>query len=157
MNFIRPKEVTIKDSEGGERTYTLSILPYPVGRKVAAIYPVANAPKVGNYAQSEEVMRDMFKFIQVNLEDGRLQPLSTLELIANHVPDTTTGLKLEAAMLAYNFDFFGQGGLSAFLKQFLEVRLPSIIKTLTPLLPPSLVQEFVAGLKSKENADSKTS
>ena len=84
MNFIRPKEVTIKDSEGGERTYTLSILPYPVGRKVAAIYPVANAPKVGNYAQSEEVMRDMFKFIQVNLEDGRLQPLSTLELIATY-------------------------------------------------------------------------
>lgn len=157
MNFIRPKEITITDSEMVDRVYTLSILPYPVGRKVAAMYPTSNMPKVGNYPQSEEVMRDMFKFIQVNLEDGRLQPLSTLELIANHVPDTTTGLKLEAAMLAYNFDFFGQGGLSAFLKQFLEVRLPSIIKTLTPLLPPSLVQEFAAGLKSKENADSKTS
>lgn len=150
--LIKPKEVVIKDMDGAEHTYMLSRLPYPVGRKVAAMYPVSNMPKVGSYAQSEEVMRDMFKYIHVVLEGGRTQALSTLALIENHVPDTTTGLKLEAAMLAYNFDFFGQGGLSVFLKRLLETHLPSIIKTVIPLLPPSLVQELQAGAKSSESA-----
>lgn len=155
--LIKPKDITIKDADGVERYYILSRLPYPVGRKVAAIYPVSNMPKAGNYQQSEEVMRDMFNFIHVNLGENGSMPLSTLAMIENHVPDTTTGLRLEAAMLAYNFDFFGQGGLSGYLREFLGTHLPSIIKTLTPLLPPSLVQEFAAGLKSKENATSKTS
>lgn len=156
--LIKPKQIMLKDSDGVERNYILSRLPYPVGRKVAAVYPVSNMPKVGDYKQSEEVMREMFAFIHVDLGEGAdSMPLSTLAMIENHVPDTTTGLKLEAAMLAYNFDFFGQGGLSRYLQEFLGTHLPSIIKTLTQLLPPSLVQEFAAGLKSSENATSKTS
>ena len=64
-----------------------------------------------------------------------------------------TGLKLEAAMLAKNFDFFGQGGFSEFLKRFLETRLPAIIQTLTPLLPPSLVADVAAGWSSAKKSD----
>lgn len=146
--LIKPKEITIKDMDGAEHTYVLSRLPYPDGRRVAAEYPVSNMPKVGNYKQSEEVMRVLFKYIHVAMDGGHTQALSTLALIENHVPDAPTGLKLEAAMLAYNFDFFGQGGLSGFLKQFLEKHLPSIMQTVIPLLPPSLVQELQAGLKS---------
>ena len=71
-----------------------------------------------------------------------------MALIINHVPDAMTGLQLEARMLAKNFDFFGKGGISASLVRFLETRLPSIIQTLIPLLPPSLVQDFAAGLNS---------
>lgn len=151
MDLIDASEVTITDMKGVEHKYLLSILPYKTGRKVAAVYPVSNMPKVGNYAASEEVMMEMFRFIAKVNENGDPIRLTTSALIDNHIPDTPTGLKLEAAMLAKNFDFFGQGGLSVFLKRFSETHLPSIIKTLTPLLPPSLVQDFAAGLNSKKS------
>lgn len=155
--MIKPKEIVIRDMDEVEHTFILSRLPYPVGREVAAVYPTANMPKVGDYKASEAVMLKMFKYIAKVPEDSDPIRLVNLDLIANHIPDATVGLKLEAAMLAYNFDFFGQGGLSGYLKAFLETRLPLIIKTLTPLLPPSLVQEFVDGMKSITNATSKTS
>lgn len=151
--LIEPKEYTLTGKDGIERTYVLSILPYPVGRKVAALYPTANMPKVGDYNVSQEVMQDLFKHIAVRRDDADDLRLTTLALISNHVPDAVTGLKLEAAMLAYNFDFFGQGGLSKFLATFLETRLPSLIKTLTPLLPPSLVADVAAGWNSAKKSD----
>lgn len=151
--LIEPKEFTLTGKDGVERTYVLSILPYPVGRKVAALYPTANMPKIGDYNVSQEVMQDLFKHIAVRRDDADDLRLTTLALISNHVPDAVTGLKLEAAMLAYNFDFFGQGGLSKFLATFLETRLPSLIKTLTPLLPPSLVADVVAGWNSAKKSD----
>lgn len=151
--LIEPKEFTLTGRDGVERTYVLSILPYPVGRKVAALYPTANMPKIGDYNVSQEVMQDLFKHIAVRRDDADDLRLTTLALISNHVPDAVTGLKLEAAMLAYNFDFFGQGGLSKFLATFLETRLPSLIKTLTPLLPPSLVADVVAGWNSAKKSD----
>lgn len=152
-DLIDPKEYALTGKDGVERTYVLSILPYPVGRKVAALYPTANLPKVGDYSVSQEVMMDLFKHIAVRNDGQDDLRLTTLALIGNHVPDTVTGLKLEAAMLAYNFDFFGQGGLSKFLATFLETRLPSIIQTLTPLLPPSLVADVAAGWNSAKKSD----
>lgn len=151
--LIQPKEFTLTGKDGVERTYVLSILPYPVGRKVAALYPTANMPKVGDYNVSQEVMQDLFKHIAVRRDDADDLRLTTLALISNHVPDAVTGLKLEAAMLAYNFDFFGQGGLSKLLATFLETRLPLLIKTLTPLLPPSLVADVAAGWNSAKKSD----
>ncbi len=152
-DLLNPEELEIEGKDGVKRTYILSTLPYPVGRKVAALYPTANLPKVGDYKVSEEVMLDLFKYVAIQHEDGRQQQLSTMALIANHVPDAMTGLQLEARMLAKNFDFFGKGGLSASLTRFLETRLPSIIQTLIPLLPPSLVQDFAAGLNSAKKSD----
>lgn len=146
--LLNPEEIVITGRDGVERTYVLSTLPYPVGRKVAALYPTANLPKVGDYKVSEEVMMDLFKFVAIQHEDGSQLRLTTMALITNHVPDAMTGLQLEARMLAKNFDFFGKGGISASLVRFLETRLPSIIQTLIPLLPPSLVQDFAAGLNS---------
>lgn len=155
--LIKPKEITITDMDGGEHNFVISRLPYPVAREVAAVYPVANMPKVGDYKASEAVMLKLMKHVAKQPEDSDMIRLSNMDLIANHIPDATVGLKLEAQMLAYNFDFFGQGGLSAFLKRFSETRLPWIIKTLIPLLPPSLAQEFVDGLNSTASATSKTS
>lgn len=151
--LLNPEELKITGRDGVERTYILSTLPYPVGRKVAALYPTANLPKVGDYKVSEEVMLDLFKFIAVQHDDGGQQRLLSMALITNHVPDAMTGLKLEAHMLAKNFDFFGQGGLSVSLTRFLEARLPSIIQTLTPLLPQSLVADVVAGWNSAKKSD----
>lgn len=151
--LLNPEEIVIRGRDGVERTYILSTLPYPVGRKVAALYPTANLPKVGDYKVSEEVMQDLFKFVAIQHEDGGQQRLTTMALITNHVPDAMTGLQLEARMLAKNFDFFGQGGISASLTRFLETRLPSIIQTLTPLLPPSLVADVAAGWNSAKKSD----
>lgn len=155
--MIKPKEIKILDMDGGERTFIISRLPYPVGREVAAVYPTANMPKLGDYKASEAVMLKLMRYVAVQPEDADPIRLVNMDLIANHIPDATVGLKLEASMLAYNFDFFGQGGLSGFLKDFLGTRLPSIIKTLIPLLPPSLVQEFADGVNSATSATSKTS
>lgn len=155
--LIKPKEIQITDMDGGVHTFVISRLPYPVGREVAATYPVSNMPKVGDYKASEAIMLKLMKHVAKQPEDSDMIRLTNMDLIANHVPDATVGLKLEAQMLAYNFDFFGQGGLSAFLKRFSETRLPSIIKMLIPLLPPSLAQEFADGLNSTINATSKTS
>lgn len=151
--LIDPTELVLTGKDGVERTYVLSTLPYPVGRKVAALYPTANMPKVGDYNVSQEVMLDLFKFIAIRQEGADDLRLTTMQLISNHVPDTMTGLKLEAHMLAKNFDFFGQGGISKFLSTFLEKRLPELIRTLTPLLPPSLVADVVAGWNSGKKSD----
>lgn len=155
--LIKPKEIEITDMDGGSHKFVISRLPYPVGREVAATYPVSNMPKVGDYKASEAIMLKLMKYVAKQPEDSDMIRLVNMDLISNHIPDATVGLKLEAAVLAYNFDFFGQGGLSTFLKRFLETRLPSIIKTLIPLLPPSLAQDFVDGLNSTINATSKTS
>lgn len=152
--LIDPEEVVITGRDGVERTYVISILPYRVGRKVAAIYPTANMPKIGDYKVSEEVMQDLFKYVAIrNQETGADLRLTTMALLDNHVPDAMTGLNLEVRMLAKNFDFFGKGGLSESLNRFLQERLPSIIRTLTPLLPPSLVADVVAGLNSGKKSD----
>lgn len=155
--LIKPKEIVIQDMDGGSHTFVISRLPYPVAREVAAVYPVSNMPKVGDYKASEAVMLKLMKYTALQPEDSDMIRLVNMDLISNHIPDATVGLKLEAAMLAFNFDFFGQGGLSAFLKRFSETRLPSIIKMLIPLLPPSLAQDFADGLNSTINATSKTS
>jgi hypothetical protein len=152
--LLNPEDVVITSKDGVTRTYVIHTLPYPEGRKVAALYPVANMPKVGDYKVSEEVMQVLFKFVAVrNEETGVEQRLTTMALIANHVPDAMTGLQLEVRMLAKNFDFFGKGGLFASLSRFLEQRLPSIIQTLIPLLPPSLVADVAAGLNSAKKSD----
>lgn len=152
-DLIDPTELVITGKDGVERTYILSTLPYPVGRKVAALYPTANLPKVGDYNVSQEVMLDLFKFIAIRKDGVDDIRLTTMALISNHVPDTMTGLKLEASMLAKNFDFFGQGGISKSLTTFLEKRLPDLIRTLTPLLPPSLVADVAAGWNSAKKSD----
>ena len=51
-DLIKPKEITITDLDGDEKTFIISRLPATVGREVLAKYPVANAPKLGDYGVS---------------------------------------------------------------------------------------------------------
>lgn len=144
------KEVTIDSPNGKSATYILYKLPYTAARKVAAYYPVSNLPKLGDYEKSEEGMSILMRHVGVRLENGEVQRLINNTLINNHVTEAVIGIKLEAAALAYNFDFFGQGGLSAFLKALAKDHLPSLIQTLMESLPPSLVQALQAGSKSRD-------
>lgn len=151
MPLLRPKEHTITDMDGKDRTFVLSRLPYTVARKIGATYSISNIPKIGDYKTSDESMLELMSYIGVRVE-GRDDPLqlSTRSLVDNHIPDARVGLLLEKAMLGYNFGFFEKGSLSGFLSRQIQEHLPSIIETLTPLLPPSLVQDFVVGLNSKK-------
>lgn len=134
MELIKPKEVSLKDSDGGEKTFIISKIPAVDARKVLAMYPVANMPKVGDYAVSEEAMYLMMKYVAVQLED-RQQPLTSRALIDNHVTDGEQLVRLELAMLQYNTSFFQNGGNSDFFAAIIRKYLPLITKTLMDSLP----------------------
>lgn len=148
MDLIKPKEVTVKDVDGGEHTFIISRLPATVGREILAKYPVSNIPKLGEYQASAEAMRLMLSYVAVPVESGELR-LKSQALIDNHVPDGEALLRLEMHMLQYNCSFFGQGGSSDFLAGLIQKYLPLITKTLMDSLPPSLVRDLRAGPNSK--------
>lgn len=134
MELIKPKEVSLKDSDGGEKTFIISKIPAVDARKVLAMYPVANMPKVGDYAVSEEAMYLMMKYVAVQLDD-RQQTLTSRALIDNHVTDGEQLVRLELAMLQYNTSFFQNGGNSDFFAAIIRKYLPLITKTLMDSLP----------------------
>lgn len=147
--LIKPEEVVIKDRDGVEKTYIISRLPAIVGREVLAKYPIANIPKLGDYAVGEEIMLKLMSHVAVPMDVGHPLRLSTRGLINNHVPDAESLLKLEIKMLEYNTSFFGQGRASSFLSSIISTHLPLIFKTLMDSLPPSFLQDLRAGLNSK--------
>lgn len=138
--MIKPKEITIKDSDGVEKTFIISKIPAVDARKVLAMYPMANMPKVGDYATSEEAMYILMKYVAVQVNEEREQQLTSRALIDNHVSDGEQLMRLEMAMLQYNTSFFQQGGNSDFLGTIIRKYLPLIIQTATDSLPQSLRQ-----------------
>jgi hypothetical protein len=138
--LIKPKEITVKDIDGGEHTYLISRFPALKGREIIAKYPMSNLPKLGQYVQSEAATLELMKFVDVVVEDGTTRPLTTAAMIDNHVPDGETLIKIEFEMLRYNTSFFGIGGSSGFLEGLIQRYLPLITKTLMETLPPSSPQ-----------------
>lgn len=151
--MIKPKTVTIKDGDGGEKEFVLSKLPAIPMREVMAKYPVSNIPKLGEYNVSKEIMLTLMSYVSVTVGDeGRMLPLSTENLVNSHVATGEQLLRLEFAMLEYNTSFFGQGRTSGFFASLVTTHLPLIIKTLTDSLPPSLVRDLQSSLNSKEKS-----
>ena len=140
--MIEPKEITIETQRGESRVYVLSKFPAIQGREIIAKYPLSAVPKLGDYQVNEETMLKLMSFVAVPRDNGEPLRLTTRALVDNHVPDSVFGLRVEWAMVAYNFDFFGKGGFSGFLLDWLKEHLPLITRTLTQLLPASLQQEF---------------
>lgn len=147
--LIKPQDVTVTDLDGEERTFIISRLPATVGREILAKYPVANAPKLGDYGVSSEAMRLMMKYVAVPREMGEPLCLTTQALIDNHVPDGQTLIKLEFEMLRYNCDFFGLGSNQDLAGSLIRKYLPLITSTLISSLPQSLQQALQAGQNSK--------
>lgn len=148
-DLIKPQDVTVTDLDGEERTFIISRLPATVGREILAKYPVANAPKLGDYGVSSEAMRLMMKYVAIPREMGEPLCLTTQALIDNHVPDGQTLIKLEFEMLRYNCDFFGLGSNQDLAGSLIRKYLPLITSTLINSLPPSLQQALQAGPNSK--------
>ncbi len=137
--LIKPKEITVIDSDRQQHTFIISRLPATIGREILAKYPLSNAPKIGDYEVSKEAMLKMMAYVAVEKEGQEIY-LKISTLIDNHVPDGEALIRLELEMLKYNTSFFGNGGSQNFLQYLLgklSGSLPSIIKTLMASLPSS--------------------
>ena len=137
--LIKPKEITVIDSDRQQHTFIISRLPATIGREILAKYPLSNAPKIGDYEVSKEAMLKMMAYVAVEKEGQEIY-LKTSTLIDNHVPDGEALIRLELEMLKYNTSFFGNGGSQNFLQYLLgklSGSLPSIIRTLMASLPSS--------------------
>lgn len=133
------KEPIVKEING--KTYTIYEMPCTVSREILTQYAIANAPKLGNYEDSEKLMLKVMKHVAVTLDGGYEQKLTTLELINNHVPDALTLMKLEKEVIQYSNDFLADGEILNFLGLILKVADKKIIEILTHLLGVSSIQE----------------
>lgn len=131
---IQPKDLELRTASGVEKTFVLHKFPAIAGREIVAKYPIANMPKLGDYAVSEDVMLKALAFVGVRLE-GREAPLmlTTRALLDNHVEDWETLARLEWAMLEYNCSFFGNGATSLSFEGIVAKLRPLISQMLTAL------------------------
>lgn len=135
--LLEPKETEIRG-----RKYILHKFPAVAGREILTQYPIANLPKLGNYEVSEELMGKLLKYVSVKLDDGREQPLETMALIDNHVPDAATLILLEKEMVQYNFDFLSDGEVCRFLNFLAQLVSGQISQMLTALLETSSIPDL---------------
>lgn len=130
MELVEPKNITVKDGYGKEKTYILSKLPSVQAREIMAKYPVSNMPKFGSYEVSQETMIKLMSFVAIELPGGIKQRLDSEILINNHVNDWEALAHLEFAMLEYNCSFLRDGRISTSLEKFAQIALPKILETL---------------------------
>jgi hypothetical protein len=126
------KDPITKEING--RTYTIYEMPCTISREILTQYAIANAPKLGNYEDSEKLMLKVMKHVSVILDGGYEQRLTTLELINNHVPDAMTLMKLEKEVIQYSNDFLADGEILNFLGLVMKVADKKITEILTHLL-----------------------
>lgn len=107
--LIKPKEITVIDSDRQQHTFIISRLPATIGREILAKYPLSNAPKIGDYEVSKEAMLKMMAYVAVEKEGQEIY-LKTSTLIDNHVPDGEALIRLELEMLKYNTSFSATAG-----------------------------------------------
>ncbi len=120
------------------KTFVLHKFPATVGREILMQYPTSALPKVGDYKTNHALMLRIMAFVAVEREDGG-EPiaLATETLINNHVDKTETLVKLEWAMIQYNFDFFTDGRSSQFLAWVMQALSKSASETLTKFVQSS--------------------
>ena len=106
---------------------------------------MSNLPKIGDYKVSEETAGLLMKYVFVERTDEHgavvegLAPLalSTVALRDNHTHDAETHLKIEMAMLEYNFSFFQKGLISDFFGTLVQMTVAKIIEMSNPSSEPS--------------------
>lgn len=116
-----PKEVEINGKK-----FILHKFNVRDGRYIMTQYPISAVPKLGEYKTNEELALKILGYVSVNLTGTQTMALSTWDLIDNHVLDWETQLKLEYAMVEYNFSFLALGGVSTLFDE-LRAKLPQWI------------------------------
>lgn len=134
--ILEPKEFEDGPRARGGGLFVLSKFPAIAGREIILQYPTSALPKVGDYNTNEDLMLKLMKYVGVQIE-GRDEPqmLTNAALVDNHIKSTEDLLRLEWAMMSYNFDFFGSGKLSGILDRVMTQAVALIQKTLTDLSP----------------------
>ena len=137
VQLLEPEEFTVntgKDESARSITVILSKIPAIPGRRIVTQYPITGAPKLGNYEENEKLMYDLLSYVAIKQETGVKIRLSTPELINNHLYNAEALLRVEKAMLEYNFSFFELGEISASLKNIVQIAPEKITSILTGLL-----------------------
>lgn len=150
--LIKPQEVTVTDTDGLEYQYIISRLPAVEGREILSLYPLSNAPKIGDYANSEKGMLLLMKYVERVYPDNNIR-LTTKALIDNHVPDAETLVKLELEALKYNVSFFknaNHSSLGGWLSKIISGLIPQVVSTLMSSLEASLPKDTQRGRNSKK-------
>ena len=122
-----------QQTDVGGRSYTLHKFPATVGREILMQYPTSAMPKIGDYKTNHSLMLRIMSYVTTT--DG-IQ-LQTETLVNNHVPDAETLIRLEWAMIQYNYDFFTDGRGSDFLKLIASKIASSSASMLKDSLQPS--------------------
>jgi len=135
--MLKPKEVTVKDMDGNERTYTITRIPATYAREIVHQYPVSALPKLGDYVVNEAMMLKMMAYVHAHTADGKTIALTTRALIDNHVPDWECLAKLELEMVNYNTSFFTSGKSLAFFESLTAKALALTSQILTDSLAAS--------------------
>lgn len=130
-DFIEPKDVSVKDGQGGSRTFRIAKFDCIFGREVYSQYPVTALPKVGDYRMNEELMFRALKYVAVEVTSGVWVTLETQDLIRNHVKDWEQLTGIERELGAYNFSFFQNGKAFGFFDGLAKIFLQKITETLT--------------------------
>lgn len=106
MSLNRAKEIEVTDVDGEKYAYVIGRFSPLSGREIFSLYPLANAPKIGDYDKSEKGMLLLMKHVERVTPDGNIR-LETRALVDNHVPDAEALIRLEIAVLKYNLSFLG--------------------------------------------------
>ena len=133
MALIEPKEVSIPDQKGVEKTFVISKFPAVQGREIIAKYPLSAMPKLGDYAVNEETMLKLMAFVAVPREGKEPLCLTTRGLVDNHCGDWEQLARVEMAMMEYNVSFFGNGKGSTFLEAITKKAQAFLSQTLMDL------------------------
>lgn len=141
MSLIDPKEITITDGEGKERTFHISKMPAWDGLEIMARYPTSlltatAVPKLAEWEMIKDLQLRIMKYVAVSI-NGQLLPLSTQALIDNHTGDWECLARLIAEEVKYNNRFFRNGTISHFFAEAFRIALTKISETLTQSSAPS--------------------
>lgn len=119
------------------KKYILHKIPAVQGREILALYGASNVSSVfkpENYHNSKEIMLKALSYVGVIPDGSTLEiMLDTEDMVNNHVESTLSLLKLEKAIIQYNFDFLADGEILRYLNIVLKVADKSITKMLTGL------------------------
>lgn len=138
--MIKPKQITLTDMDGQERTFNISRVPAMQGRRIFTQYVTTATPKIGDYNKNEELMLLMMSHVEAKMGNGEYIPLRTAELVSQHTGDWETLCKLEMEMVKYNTDFFHPEKISRALTAF-KARLPEQIMSMLSQCLASLSQK----------------
>ena len=103
-DFIQPKELVL-----GSQTFVISKLPLlPDGvlittgsRELCTQWVFTGLPKIGDYPRNEALVKTLYKYVAVKLDDGTFYPLSTPGAVNKYVKSSSEILTgLQAQLLA---------------------------------------------------------